>query len=83
MEFHDILGTVGVGFIVVLYAMLQLERIDPGRPAFSILNALGAVLILISLTYEFNFSAALIESIWLVVSLYGLWKALRNRRAAD
>ena len=78
---HDILGTIGVGFIIVMYAMLQLGKISAERPAFSAFNALGAVFILISLTYEFNLSAALMEGVWLLVSLYGLWKALSGRRA--
>ena len=78
---HDILGTIGVGFIIVMYAMLQLGKISAERPAFSAFNALGAVFILVSLTYEFNLSAAMMEGVWLVVSLYGLWKALSGRRA--
>lgn len=82
MEFHDILGTAGVGFIVVMYVMLQTERIDPRRIAFSIFNAVGSILILISLAYEFNFSAVLIEGVWLIVSVYGLWRAWRKHHAA-
>jgi len=82
MEFHDILGTTGVGFIVVMYVMLQTERIDPKRMAFSIFNAVGSILILISLAYEFNFSAVLIEGVWLIVSVYGLWRAWRKHHAA-
>ena len=78
---HDILGTIGVGFIIAMYAMLQLGKISAERPVFSAFNALGAVFILVSLTYEFNLSAALMEGVWLVVSLYGLWKALSGRRA--
>ena len=82
MEFHDILGTTGVGFIVVMYVMLQTERIDPRRMAFSIFNAVGSILILISLAYEFNFSAVLIEGVWLIVSVYGLWRAWRTHQTA-
>jgi len=82
MEFHDILGTTGVGFIVVMYVMLQTERIDPRRMAFSIFNAVGSILILISLAYKFNFSAVLIEGVWLIVSVYGLWRAWRKHHAA-
>ena len=77
---HDILGTIGVAFIVAMYFMMQLGKINAERPAFSALNALGAVFILISLTSEFNLSAALMEGAWLLVSLYGLWKALSGRR---
>jgi len=82
MELHDILGTTGVGFIIVMYIMLQTERIDPRRMAFSIFNAVGSILILISLAYEFNFSAVLIEGVWLIVSVYGLWRAWRTHHAA-
>ena len=81
MELHDFLGAIGVVFIVVMYVMLQLERIDPNRPAFSIFNAIGAALILVSLYFEFNLSAALMEGVWLLVSLYGLWRALRPAKA--
>tara|TARA_Y100001934_G_C11724959_1_gene483078 strand:+ start:199 stop:444 length:246 start_codon:yes stop_codon:yes gene_type:complete len=80
MALHDILGTIGVAFIVVMYVMLQLGKINAERPAFSAFNALGAAFILVSLTYEFNLSAALMEGVWLLVSLCGLWKALSGRR---
>lgn len=77
MELHDFLGAIGVGFIVVMYVLLQLGRTDPNRPIFSILNAIGAAFILISLYFDFNLSAALMEGVWFLVSLYGLWRALR------
>ena len=51
MELHDFLGAIGVGFIVVMYVLLQLGRTDPNRPIFSILNAIGAAFILISLYF--------------------------------
>ena len=81
MELHDFLGTIGVVLIVAMYVMLQLERIDPNRPAFSIFNAIGAAFILVSIYFEFNLSAALMEGVWLLVSLYGLWRALRPAKA--
>ena len=77
MELHDLFGAIGVGFIVVMYVMLQLGRTDQNQPIFSILNAIGAAFILISLYFEFNLSAALMEGVWFFVSLYGLWRALR------
>ena len=77
MEFHDIIGTVGVGFIVVMYFLLQTGRMASDNPHFSIWNAVGAALILISLAYEFNLSAVLMEGFWLLLSLYGLVRAKR------
>ena len=77
MAFHDLLGSAGVALIVVMYLMLQTGRIAPDNPHFSIWNAAGSILILISLAYEFNFAAALIEGFWLAISVYGLVRARR------
>jgi hypothetical protein len=37
--------------------------------------------IIFSLFYEFNLSAFAIEMFWLVISLYGVFRALRLRKA--
>lgn len=79
MSAPDIAGLIGVGFILLAYALLQLERIDPKRAPYSVLNAIGAALILISLYFDFNMPAAVIESAWLLISLFGLAKALRAK----
>ena len=76
---HDILGTVGVALIVVMYLLLQTGRMPADNVHFSIWNAVGSVLILFSLAYEFNLSAALVEGFWLAISIYGL---VRTKRAA-
>ncbi len=78
MEFHDIVGAVGVALIIGMYLLLQSGRIAATRPLFSILNALGSALILISLAYEFNLAAALVEVFWLAISLYGLVRTMRT-----
>ncbi len=71
-EPHDLMGNLGVLFILVTYLLLQLEKVDVSSLTYSALNAAGAALILYSLLYDFNLSAFLIESAWLAISLYGL-----------
>ena len=71
---HDIVGTLGVLLIVVAYGLLQSGRMRAEAPMYSALNALGAIAILLSLTVDFNFSAVLMEGIWLLLSVYGLWR---------
>jgi hypothetical protein len=34
----------------------------------------------LSLAFDFNLSAAVVEGFWLVLSLYGLFRSLRLRR---
>ena len=74
MKWYDILGTLGVGIILVAYILLQLGRLRSEHPAFSLVNAVGAALILVSLYFNFNFASFLMEFFWLVVSLFGVGK---------
>lgn len=80
LMWYDIAGIFGVLCILGTYLALQLKRINAEVPAYSALNALGAGLILISLYFDFNLSAALIESAWLLISLFGLVQAYRARK---
>ena len=71
---YDLIGTIGVGMIILTYVFLQLGRIRSETLAYSLLNALGAGLILVSLIYSFNFSAFIVEFFWLLISLFGIGK---------
>jgi len=71
----EILGVIGVGLIVLSYFLLQTGRMSSRDAWFSIANAGGSSLIIVSLISNFNLSAFLIEVFWLIISLYGL---LRN-----
>lgn len=77
---HDILGTLGVLLIVLAYAGIQFRWIRAEALAYSFGNGVGAVLILISLLVEFNFSAFLMETVWLALSIYGVVKWTRQNR---
>lgn len=74
----DAIGLIGVGIILVTYAALTLEKMDPKGWLYSAGNGIGAVLILISLYYSFNLASFVIEIAWLAISLFGLWKAWRR-----
>ena len=77
---YDILGTVGVAVIVLTYVLLQLEKVRSEQLIYSLLNAVGAALILISLYYDFNFPSFVVEFFWLAISLFGIGKNLRRKR---
>ena len=71
---YNILGTLGVAIIVITYVLLQTEKLRSDSLYYSSLNAFGAVLILISLYFEFNFPSFIVEFFWLLISLFGIVK---------
>jgi hypothetical protein len=71
---YDILGTAGVAIIILTYVLLQMERIRSEQLAYSLLNAVGALLILVSLYYSFNFPSFIVEFFWRLISLFGIGK---------
>jgi hypothetical protein len=79
MEVHDVVGALGVFLIVGTYLLLQLGKIGAKELRYSLVNAVGAALVLVSLYSEFNLSAALIEGFWLAISIFGLAKSIQKR----
>ena len=77
----DGIGMLGAALIVVTYFLLQIGRLDSLSLSFSVANGLGASGIIFSLLYEFNLSAFAIESFWLAISLYGVFRTLRIRNS--
>ena len=51
-SWFDLAGNVGVVILIVTYLLLQLERLDARRVAYSALNALGAGLIALFAYYS-------------------------------
>ena len=80
-SWFDLIGNVGVLLMVIAYLLLQLEKLSGSALSYLLLNAVGAVLVMISLMFRFNLSAFLMEAFWLLISLYGLTKPLLSRRA--
>ena len=82
MNFHlfDLAGFIGVILIIVAYLLLQLEKLPSSSPRYSLLNAAGALLIMVSLIFAFNLSAFIVEAFWFLISLVGLWRSLSARK---
>ena len=77
----DIAGLTGVVLIVIAYLLLQLGKLPSSSPIFSLMNALGAFLVMVSLIFDFNLAAFLMEAFWFVLSLFGLLRPLYSKTA--
>ena len=83
LTWFDLTGFVGVLLIVVAYLLLQLDKLPSSSPRYSLLNAGGALLIIVSLIFAFNLSAFIVEAFWFLISLLGLWRSLVSRKHSE
>tara|TARA_B100000927_G_C16060677_1_gene307011 strand:+ start:102 stop:371 length:270 start_codon:yes stop_codon:yes gene_type:complete len=72
MTLPDLIGLTGVALLIVTYALLQLDRIDPKGFWYSFNNLLVAILVTVSLVYTPNLASIVIEVFWFLISLYGV-----------
>lgn len=72
-------GVIGVVMVLIAYAGIHVDRIDPKGAIALLMNLLGSLLILLSMVRgAFNFPAFLMEATWAAVAVYGLTR-LRKR----
>ncbi len=82
LTWYDVAGFIGVVLIVIAYLLLQLNKLPSSAPSYSLLNAIGALMVIISLLFDFNLAAFLMEAFWLLISLMGLVRSLISRHSA-
>ncbi len=82
-QWHDLVGNLGVVCIVASYLLLQLDKLDLKSLSYSLINAMGAVLIIVSLIYNFNLSSFVIELVWLSISLFAIVRYFVQRNQAS
>jgi hypothetical protein len=83
LELHDMVGFSGAFCIIVAYFLLQAEKLSAESLFYSLINLVGASLILYSLLYAWNLSAVFIEIVWIGISGYGIYKWYKKRELAN
>ena len=74
----DFIGNVGVFLIIISYLLLQLNKLKSDNILYSIINLVGASLVIVSLVQDFNMSAFAIEAFWVGISFVGIIKYYRK-----
>lgn len=77
----DIVGMTGTFLVVGAFFLLQLNKVSPSSLVYNMMNLSGAILLLISLCYNFNLASFVIEIFWIAASLIGLYKYVKNKRS--
>jgi hypothetical protein len=72
------LGLVGSACVIVAFFANQQGWLPVSDWRYSLVNLVGALLILVSLYAEWNLPSAVIEAFWAAISVYGLVRAGRR-----
>lgn len=87
MSPYDVLGLVGVVLMLIAYGATVAGRLDAQAWPALAANFVGASLVLVSLSHDFNLSAAVIEGAWAVIAAGGLvrlgWLSVRSRTGSQ
>jgi hypothetical protein len=77
MVYNDIIGTIGVGLILIAY-FLNTEKLLPNDgKLFYVLNIIGATLACYASFLINYWPFVILEGTWTLVSIYGLMKAMK------
>lgn len=78
----DLIGFAGSFCIVAAYAYSNLVK-DMNMTVFNLVNFIGAALLTVSLTVNFNLPTMVLEIVWMGIALFGLARALRDRQTGS
>ena len=76
----NIVGLIGSVLFIVAFAYANVVT-TLNKRLFNAMNLIGAILLLISLSVNFNLPSAVLETVWGVIALIGLAASLRPGKA--
>lgn len=69
MNFHSVIGSIGVALLLLAYVLVQLKKVESYHLSYAILNFLGATLAMWS-SYLIDFMPfVVLEGTWALISL--------------
>jgi hypothetical protein len=81
MQYSDLIGTLGVGLILLAYFFQTFHLMPKGR-LFYALNILGAGLACYASWLIHYWPFVVLEGVWCAVSVAGLWRPTKPKKTA-
>lgn len=80
LTWSDMCGVTGVAVSTTCYACVQWRRDFAKSIHYSLLNLVATVLFAISILQDWNLAAFINNTLWGVISLYGVYRCLKYMR---
>ncbi len=71
MSLPDVVGLIGAVFYLAAYALLQLHILTVEDSRTTLLNVLGGICLIYSLSCNFNLGSLVTQIAWLIFTLIG------------
>lgn len=79
-DFANIVGLIGSAVLIIAFAYSNLSN-SMNLLLFNLLNLVGALALIISLSTHFNIASMILEIVWATIAMFGLARALSRARA--
>jgi hypothetical protein len=76
---YDVAGLIGSAIVIIAYFATQASWFSANDPRFAWANLIGAALIIMSLTMDWNLAAFVMEIFWILISIFGLVRHYAHR----
>jgi hypothetical protein len=80
LTLSDYAGLAGVLLMLGAYAASATGKLDPMKAPALVMNLAGPLLVLYSLSKDFNLSAALLEAAWALIAVVGLARLAMKKK---
>jgi len=80
LDFANVIGMVGSGLMVIAYAYSNMAKVL-NFTLFNLLNLVGSLLLIYSLTVHFNLASMALEIVWALIALASLGRAIMKGKA--
>jgi hypothetical protein len=78
-DWPNIIGLIGSALMVVAYAYSNMAK-RLNFVIFNLLNLVGSLLLIWSLTVHFNLASMALEVVWAAIAILGLGNALKGKK---
>jgi hypothetical protein len=77
----DVIGMIGVSLVLSAFGLLNMNKVTSSTMMYQLMNLLGSMLLLFSLCFHLNIASVVIEIAWMLISLVGIYRALKKKRS--
>ena len=80
--FVEIVGWVGMILILAAYGLITTNRVKSDTFSYQLMNALGSIGLIINALYNEAYPLFVLNVIWEMIALFGLYKSFKKSSAA-